>query len=323
MRERAEPVNGRGDDLGGLRAAIGWAVLTAGGLLVSVAAVMAASSSGGATTPASRLVLHVPDTVALGFAVALGLAALTILWLLWPRGLRRRRRRGDEEFELYHEPPPRSPWLALVLLLVFALAIAGVGGLLWLDRAPLGNLGPGVRADGPDVVEAPQPVSPARPRASAEAFDAALTGLLIVVGGGLVGVLAWLAVGDRLARWWAGPIFAEDVRPWRLAVAEGLQSLRTEPDARRAIVGCYRHFERALAAARQPRAPWQTPTEFMRAVLGRLPLPGEAVRLLTGLFELSRFSERRLGPTERDVACDCLQEIQDALDGIDRHATRA
>jgi hypothetical protein len=54
--------------------------------------------------------------------------------------------------------------------------------------------------------------------------------------------------------------------------------------------------------------------EFMREALSRLPAPRGAVRALTGLFELARFSDRRLGPTERDRALDALDDIKAAID---------
>jgi hypothetical protein len=137
----------------------------------------------------------------------------------------------------------------------------------------------------------------------------------------VLGLSVWLCFGDRLAARGNGQVPDDPARSWRDAAVEGLEELRREPDARRAIVKCYRRFEQVLATARTPRAPWQTPTEFMRTVLARLAVPHEAVRMLTGLFELSRFSERRLGTTERNIACDCLEEIRTALERGEPDAT--
>jgi hypothetical protein len=95
----------------------------------------------------------------------------------------------------------------------------------------------------------------------------------------------------------------------------GLQAdLRAEPDVRLAIIRAYGMFERALAGARAPRAAWQTPAEFMRATLARLPVPAAPVRRLTALFEVARFSAHPLGTDARDAACDCLDEIGAALE---------
>ncbi len=63
-----------------------------------------------------------------------------------------------------------------------------------------------------------------------------------------------------------------------------------------------------------PRRPWQTPTEFMRAVLSKLPLPPAPVRSLTGLFEIARFSRHPVGEAERDRAWRSLTEIRATLD---------
>jgi hypothetical protein len=92
-----------------------------------------------------------------------------------------------------------------------------------------------------------------------------------------------------------------------------VEDLRSEPDARRAIVRCYARFERAVADSGVERKPWSTPMEFMREALRRLPLPRTAVPTLTGLFELARFSHHPLGPSERDQALEALDEIKTAI----------
>jgi hypothetical protein len=60
--------------------------------------------------------------------------------------------------------------------------------------------------------------------------------------------------------------------------------------------------------------------EFMREALGRLPLPAEAVRRLTGLFELARFSDEPMAPEHREAAWASLSDIRGELD---RHAREA
>jgi hypothetical protein len=92
-----------------------------------------------------------------------------------------------------------------------------------------------------------------------------------------------------------------------------LEDLRHEPDARLAIIRAYGRVEHALAAARAPRAPWQTPAEFRRSALARLPVPSAPVDRLTTLFEIARFSDRPVAGAARDAACDCLDEITAAL----------
>ena len=72
--------------------------------------------------------------------------------------------------------------------------------------------------------------------------------------------------------------------------------------------------ERAAAVSGLERRPWHTPMEFMREALSRLPAPRGAVRALTGLFELARFSDRALGPGERDRAFAALDDIKAAIE---------
>jgi hypothetical protein len=313
----------RADASTSARAGIGWGLVTAGGLIVAIVAVMALSVSRSPAAAGARLVPHLPDAVALAVTALFALAALLILGLLWPQELRRRRRKGDEEFELSYEPPKVSPWVSLVLVLLVVLLLVAVGAAFWVGWPPEHGTQAPLPATAPASGEGPLQGGIDRPSRSMPAFDIAVAVFGVVAGTALLGVMVWLYFGDRLARWWVGRVFDDATRPWRDAAVEGLEDLRREPDARRAIVKCYRRFEQVLATARTPRAPWQTPTEFMRAVLGRLALPHEAVRMLTGLFELSRFSDRHLGTTERDIACDCLEEIKTVLERREPDATRA
>lgn len=97
------------------------------------------------------------------------------------------------------------------------------------------------------------------------------------------------------------------------AAEESLEELELGGDPRLAIIRCYARFERSLAAAETPRAPWQTPMEFMRAVLSSLPLDPDDVARLTRLFELARFSHHPVGPAEQAAALSSLLAIRDAL----------
>jgi hypothetical protein len=123
-----------------------------------------------------------------------------------------------------------------------------------------------------------------------------------------------VALADRLEKWWAARHAAAEPA----ATPDGLDAHdgdpRAERDPRRAIVRAYARFERALAAARAPRSPWQTPAEFMRTTLVRVAVPAAPVQRLTTLFELARFSDRPIGAEARDAACDCLDAITTALD---------
>jgi hypothetical protein len=139
---------------------------------------------------------------------------------------------------------------------------------------------------------------------------------LVALGLGLasLAVALLLLFAERLADWWDRRHRVPAAEPWRELVDESLDDLASELEARTAIIKCYRRFERVAARARVPRAPWQTPDEFMLETLARLDLPRPAVERLTRLFEIARFSDHPLGEVERDEARSGLEEIRTALE---------
>jgi hypothetical protein len=183
-----------------------------------------------------------------------------------------------------------------------------IGYLLWTNVLPLEALR-GLAAAGAGG-EAGVEAAPSAPFLATWTFAliAALAGVAAIV------LALWFAMGERLTQWWAREREEEEPPPVPLvaAVEDSLEDLRGEPDARHAIIRCYARFERAAAAAGTARLPWYTPMEFMREALSRLPAPA-AVRALTGLFELARFSDRALGARDRDRAVDALDDIKAAI----------
>jgi Domain of unknown function (DUF4129) len=150
--------------------------------------------------------------------------------------------------------------------------------------------------------------------AGSPVFAGAVVALVLMAGLGALGVVLWMYLGGRMAEWWVGPSAqARAGEGLAEAVEESLESLRREPDPRRAIILCYRRLEQALAGSGLARAPWKTPTEFLRETLRRVALPSDAVTILTRLFEVSRFSHHPVGPAERDTAVGSLVEIKAAL----------
>jgi hypothetical protein len=292
-----------------------WAALTAAGVSLAVVAALGSSEPSIPGPAPARLAVHFGDAAAVAVLVLAGLTAVLFFALLRPRDVRRRNKKDDQEFGLYHEPPRLSARAMLLLLLLTLAPVTAVGWLVWsTTSSPPAGGGHAIVAPGTSV-PAPPRVPPVAlpPRPPLPLFSEALVGLVVVLAAASLALVLWLYLGDRLARWWAGGIFEDDVARLVEAAEDGLDDLRAEPDARLAIMKCYRRFEEILAASRAGRAAWQTPTEFMRTALERLPLPQEPVALLTGLFELSRFSDRPLGATEREAACDCVAEIRNVL----------
>ena len=311
---------------------VGGGVMAVSGLAVGLIALGSARTAPLGGGPGVRLALRVPDALLAAVVGMIFLAAALLLAFIFQGSRRRRRKKGEEEeFQLYYEPPKISPWgiallLALavlpVVLLVYTLRVGWGPGLEWpgfVGRPPGGIAG------SPPAPSAPlTPSAPERPVVAAPAFGRTVSLLLLVVGVASLGLMLWLWVGDRFARWWGGP---GDERPLAVplleAVDDSLESLQREHDARRAVILCYRRFERWLADSGVPRAPWETPLEFLRRALGRLPIPPAATGTLTRLFELSRFSHHVLGRADRDTAIGALTTIRAALEALTADAPAA
>jgi hypothetical protein len=315
------------------RSAVGWGSLAVAGLALGLVALGNARTAALDGAPGVRLALRLPDSLLATVFGLLSLAAVVLLLFIFQGGRRRRRKKGDEEeFQLDYEPPKVLPWavavmmLALALLpvalLVYALRVGWVPSLEWggLGARPPAGVSGAARAPGAP----PTPVPSERPVVVAPAFGRTLGLVLLLAGVASFGLVVWLWLGDRLAWWWgrpdAGPPPAV---PLIAAIEDSLEDLQREVDARRAVILCYRRFERWLGESGVPRAPWETPMEFLRRALGRLPIPSAATAALTRLFELSRFSHHALGAAERDAAVSALTAIRAALEALKADAPAA
>jgi len=303
--------------------ALGWAAVAVGGLMLALVATLGPPKGPGVGSPAVRLVITLPDSLQMAIFALFTLVALLVLALLFPRGLRRRRKKGEDEFELVHEQPKHSPWVLVLLLGMTLLPLALAGYLFWgrwtsFERGLL----PAVLSSLPGPRPFPPLQEAVRPMAGSPLFTGAVAALALVAGLGALGVVLWIYLGDRIIEGWVGPS-AEPREGLAEAVEESLESLRREPDPRRAIILCYRRFEQVLAGSGLARAPWKTPTEFLRETLRRFALPADALTILTKLFEVSRFSHHPVGPKERDAAVGSLIEIKAALEREDSRGSVA
>ena len=291
-RPRNVPVRG----LGRLGASITIGI----GLLLALVGTIAPLASPSGTSGAS-LVVRLPDAARTLLLVLLVLSAVILLTL--------QRRRTDGEPVPIRAPRRPAGWMALLPLLV---TIVGVWSLAWLYWS---------REDRPPIEQAFTAIAgllqllahAGKPATSVPLFDYAIATLLVLLALAFFALLVVIALGDRLANWWARPAAAGARAMVPRPIADDRDDLRAEPDARTAIIRAYGRFERILAAARAPRAPWQTPAEFMRTSVARLSLPRPSVARLTALFELARFSDRPLDTAARDTACDSLDEIGAAI----------
>ena len=284
-----------------LRQLTWWTILVAS-LVVGLGALVRLSDPAGQMDDLTG-VIRLPTLVTWTIVALFSLAALVFLVDV---GRRLRSRRPDDEdmAGLGREPPPRQPWLQALSQVLSMVNFFVIAYLLWKNVMPLADLispnAGGGAGDGALMERAPD-----APFFITWTFAA----LALVAGGAAVALAVWLTSSDRFARWWR-PEPDVEAPSLIVAVDESREDLRAEPDARRAIVRCYARFERAAAASGLARLAWHTPMEFMTEVLASLPAPRGAVGTLTTLFELARFSDRPLGPAERDRALDALDAIK-------------
>lgn len=288
----------------------GAAIVAGGGLLLTLTALLVAPRRT-EDSPAVRFSVEVPDLLLLAGATAFALSAVILLGI----GLSRNRREPDNELLERYRRFLRLPWwLQILLRLVPLMPLLAILAVLWyawphLEESVLAwgrrilTAGDGSDAPKPDI-----------PVVALPWLGWSLGFLALAAGLASLAVALVLLFAERLAEWWERRRRLPADAPLLEVVGESLDDLASERDARAAIIKCYRRFERVAARARVPRAPWQTPDEFMVQALARLALPQPAVERLTRLFELARFSDHPLEEPERERARRCLEEIRAALE---------
>jgi hypothetical protein len=283
-----------------------WAVLAAS-FVIGLAAVIRMAGPAASQGEVITGMIRLPDPVTALVVVLFSAAAILFLTDLFRRALARRQEEG-EEGAVGPEPPKVPAWLRTLTQVLSLFYFVVVAYLLWRSAVPLAGM-IGLRQG----LEAPHSAAPA-PGPGAPALVTWTFGVLALAAGlGALALALWVVFGERLALWWVGRPAEEPDEPLAAAVEESLEDLRAEADPRSAIIRCYARFERVAASCGLRRLPWLTPMEFMREALSRLPVPRAAVPVLTGLFELARFSHHPLGTAERDRALAALDEIRLAI----------
>ena len=97
------------------------------------------------------------------------------------------------------------------------------------------------------------------------------------------------------------------------ALSEAIDDLRTEPDARRAVIAAYARMEGVLARRGHARHPAETPFEYLSRILASLRVREGAVRELTDLFERAKFSTHEIDESMRERAISALVSVRDDL----------
>lgn len=272
-------------------------LLVAGVVLASRPAPVAGGDGPANAGPVIAL-LHLIEIA--GLAVEL-FAFLVLLLIL--RYFRRQEQEPEEE--LYQEPR-RLPW-ALRLLLV-ALPLLQIAAIMYAITR--------IGGETPEAMPA-LPASP--PGGPVERFFTQV-GASLGLAWWEVAVSVVLAVAAFIAlvRVLRAPrpithAEPEEPRPAQVlatAVAAGLRDARGEPDPRRAVIAAYATLEAMLAAQGFPRRAVEAPLEYMARLFGELELNAEALRTLTDLFELARFSPHDITPATKARAIGALTALE-------------
>jgi hypothetical protein len=86
-----------------------------------------------------------------------------------------------------------------------------------------------------------------------------------------------------------------------------------EGEPRNAIVACWHRLELTAELAGARRRIWQTPSEFVLAVLEVAGADGDAVLRLAALYREARFSDHPLSEDHRRAALTALEQTQASL----------
>jgi hypothetical protein len=284
------------------------------GLLLALAATLGPPplTSG---APGASLSVRLPTAVQAAAVTLLAGSSVLLLAL-------QRRRRPPEDPLAADAEARRSSWSAALSLLPLLVLTAALWYLV-THRAD-GETGDPIERAFSAIAGLLDLLALSRkPPTSVPLVDLTLATLVLLFALGVFALAVVVALAPRLEKWWTRGATVEASPTAPVDLADPPDDLRADPDPRAAIIRAYGRFEHALARARTPRLPCQTPAEFRRTVLSRVPLSSSPVTQLTTLFELARFSRRPLTTTARDTACDCLDQITTALAAAATTDTRA
>jgi hypothetical protein len=137
--------------------------------------------------------------------------------------------------------------------------------------------------------------------------------LALAVGGFLLLGGAWIFIRRNSASGIAATEPAGVEGELARAIGSTIEELRSERDARRAVIAAYANMERILASNGLARGPAEVPYEYLARVLHVLEVRGGAVRSLTELFEYAKFSEHEIDPALKERAIESLVMVRDDL----------
>jgi len=267
------------------------------GLLVLVARAARGSHPGTSGHVATR---PVPNSVQDGFITLLAVAYIVVLVAIVVAFFRYKDRWHD----------PGSNWLANFVAVCVLMAIATGIGYYAMRHGHLREHAQKVqRAQG----RAPNRQGGIRHLPATPARTAHFEWPLVLGIGGLAllgGVWMYVRSRRRLAPLLEDRSLEADMVS---AIETTIDDLRSERNARRAVIAAYASMERTLAAHGLARHRSEAPLEYLANILRGLRVRESAVRSLTSLFEYAKFSGHEVDEQMKEEAIDALIAIRDDL----------
>jgi uncharacterized membrane protein len=267
-------------------------------LLVLVAMAARGSHPGTSGHVATR---PVPSSVQDGFVTLLAVAYVVVLVTIVVAVLRYKDRWHD----------PGSHWLANFVAVCVLMAIATGVGYYAIRHSHLRE-----QAQKAQSTQGRTSTTQGRIRhlpAAPPARQAHFEWPLVLGIGGLVllgGVWMYVRSRRRLAPLLDDRSLQADMVS---AIETTIDDLRSERNARRAVIAAYASMERTLAAHGLARHRSEAPLEYLTTILRGLRVRESAVRTLTGLFEYAKFSGHEVDEQMKEEAIAALIAIRDDL----------
>ncbi len=212
------------------------------------------------------------------------------------------------------------PATVAVLLTVAALAAAHSSPRLDRVEPPV-DIAPTLpQFDRPVAEQAEASAPPAEPAGGDAglpdwAGTAALV-LLVALVAGVVALVVWMVVRDRLGRVTGGraPAGAPRQRAAEEVVAAldaGLDDLSdTDRDPRRAVIACWVRLEQAAAAAGTPRRAGDTPTDLVSRLLREQEVNADVLAGFAEVYRQARYATRTVDDRMRTEARSALHRLR-------------
>ena len=268
-------------------------------LILGFLVLVTLAASGGRPTLHGHLAARpVQNTLQDSWVTLLTITYAAVIVAVLVTVFRRRRRFQD----------PGSQWLRnYCIILVFMALFTGIGYLVITHGHFRERLQKQQAQQGQTHIRRPLPLKALPARHAHFQWPLALgLGALVLLGG------VWVVV--RRGRRPEPGLHEEGVEEELVrAIGSTIDDLRSERDARRAVIAAYANMERILASHGLARGRAEVPYEYLARVLRVLQVSESSVRSLTELFEYAKFSPHEIDQAMKEQAIESLVAVQEDL----------